>query len=170
MQNLTPATLPGLLVDLSDQLLLRRYRLCTAESCTGGLIAAHCTSLPGSSRWFDRAFVTYSNAAKSQMLGVPDDLILEQGAVSEAVVLAMAQGACLSSGAQCSIAVSGIAGPDGGSLSKPVGTVWLGICVNGRARALHCQFKGSREHVRHQSVVTGIHELLLSLRQVSAGA
>lgn len=105
-----PNLLP-ILQQLADALQQRGWMLATAESCTGGMIAAACTDLPGSSNWFDRGFVTYSNAAKTEMLGVPAALIAEHGAVSEAVVRAMAKGAITHSKAQVSVAVSGVAGP-----------------------------------------------------------
>ncbi|OYT89233.1 MAG: damage-inducible protein CinA [Burkholderiales bacterium PBB6] len=112
---------------LADALRARGAMMCAAESCTGGLIAALCTSVAGSSDWFDRGFVTYSNEAKTQMLGVPAALIDAHGAVSEAVALAMAEGALLHSRATLSVAVTGIAGPGGAVPGKPVGTVWLAL-------------------------------------------
>ncbi|MGL4666426.1 MAG: CinA family protein [Saezia sp.] len=113
-----------LLSRLSAQLLAKNQLLCTAESCTGGLIAAYCTEIAGSSQWFERGFVTYSNAAKHHSIGVPENLIKKYGAVSQEVAKAMATGALAHSQAHWSIAVTGIAGPSGGSLEKPVGLVW----------------------------------------------
>ena len=110
---------------LAQQLLARHWMMATAESCTGGLIAAACTDLAGSSAWFERGLVTYSNEAKTELLGVPAELIAQHGAVSEAVARAMAAGALARSQAQVAVAVTGVAGPGGGSASKPVGTVWL---------------------------------------------
>jgi len=110
---------------LGEALRARGQRLACAESCTGGLIAALCTSVAGSSDWFDRGFVTYSNAAKTDMLGVPAALIEAHGAVSQEVALAMALGALAHSQAQLALAVTGIAGPGGAVPGKPVGTVWL---------------------------------------------
>ena len=110
---------------LSQALLHRGWMLATAESCTGGLIAARCTDLAGSSQWFERGFVTYSNEAKHDMLGVDSALIAEHGAVSEAVAQAMTLGAMRRSHAQVTLAVTGVAGPTGGSANKPVGTVWF---------------------------------------------
>ncbi len=110
---------------LAAQLLARGWMLATAESCTGGLIAAACTDLAGSSTWFERGFVTYSNAAKVQMLSVDAALIALHGAVSEPVARAMAQGALQHAHAQLALAVTGVAGPGGGSADKPVGTVWF---------------------------------------------
>src|SRR6185369_8087387 len=108
------------------------WMLATAESCTGGLIADACTELPGSSNWFERGFVTYSDQAKIELLGVDAAAIAAHGAVSEAVVRAMACGAVRQSPARVSVAVTGIAGPAGGSRKKPVGTVWFGFMVDGR--------------------------------------
>ncbi len=116
------------------QLLLRRgWMLATAESCTGGLIAAACTELAGSSNWFERGFVTYSNEAKTELLGVTADTIAAHGAVSEAVVRDMVEGAVRRSRARVGVAVTGVAGPSGGSKDKPVGTVWFGFLVDGDA-------------------------------------
>lgn len=141
---------------IAGLLLARGQRLATAESCTGGLIAAHCTELAGSSAWFERGFVTYSNEAKTELLGVPAALIAEHGAVSEAVARAMAEGALRHSHADVAVAVTGIAGPTGGSDDKPVGTVWLAWAERGgRSRhsaiAVHAEkmwFEGSRQAVR----------------------
>ena len=110
---------------LAQALMQHGWMLATAESCTGGLIAARCTDLAGSSDWFERGFVTYSNEAKHELLGVDLALIAEHGAVSEAVAQAMALGALRHSQAQVAVAVTGIAGPSGGSADKPVGTVWF---------------------------------------------
>jgi nicotinamide-nucleotide amidase len=117
--NADPSPIPT----LSELLLQHGWMLVTAESCTGGLIAAQCTEQAGSSLWFERGLVTYSNEAKHEALGVPQALIEDQGAVSEAVAQAMALGALRHSGAQVAVAVTGIAGPGGGSADKPVGTV-----------------------------------------------
>lgn len=119
------ARLQAALGPLGDALRARAWRLATAESCTGGLIAALCTSVAGSSDWFDRGFVTYSNAAKTEQLGVPAALIAAHGAVSQPVAEAMALGALAHSEAQLALAVTGIAGPGGAVPGKPVGTVWL---------------------------------------------
>lgn len=117
---------PALVQQLAAQLQARGWMMATAESCTGGLVAAACTDLAGSSAWFERGFVTYSNAAKTELLGVDAALIDTQGAVSEPVARAMAAGAIAHSAAQLSVAITGIAGPAGGSADKPVGTVWFG--------------------------------------------
>lgn len=137
---------------LAAILTRRNEMLVTAESCTGGLIAGACTDLAGSSEWFERGFVTYSNAAKTELLGVPAELIAQHGAVSEPVARAMAEGAVARSHAQLSVAVTGVAGPGGGSEAKPVGTVWLGWHVNGHT-VTECQhFAGDRAAVRQATV------------------
>ena len=152
---------------LGDALRARGWRLATAESCTGGLIAALCTSVAGSSDWFDRGFVTYSNAAKSDQLGVPAALIASHGAVSEPVALAMVQGALQHSQAQLAVAVTGVAGPGGGTPDKPVGMVWLawGVQVPGQAprcQALRLQLAGDRTAVRSQTGQRAVAALLLA--------
>ncbi|MEL7447894.1 MAG: nicotinamide-nucleotide amidohydrolase family protein [Pseudomonadota bacterium] len=128
----------------------------TAESCTGGWIAKALTDVAGSSAWFDRAFITYSNDAKTDMLGVPPATLDAHGAVSEAVVRAMAAGALERSGAGAAVAVSGIAGPGGGSADKPVGTVWFAWAARGAVDARRELFKGDREAVRRQAVVVAL--------------
>lgn len=137
---------------LASLLLAKKIKLATAESCTGGLIAAACTDLAGSSDWFERGFVTYSNQAKTEMLGVASQLIATQGAVSEPVARAMAQGALQQSRAQVSIAVTGVAGPSGGSAEKPVGTVWFawGMASGITSEVQH--FAGDRAAVRDATV------------------
>ena len=145
---------------LADALLRRGWMMSTAESCTGGLIAAACTDLSGSSAWFERGFVTYSNAAKTELLGVPDGLIAAHGAVSEPVARAMAEGAVARSHAQAGVAVTGVAGPTGGSADKPVGTVWFGWCVDGRTTTALRRFDGDRAAVRAQTVAHALRQLL----------
>lgn len=153
-----------LVSELANALLARGAQLVTAESCTGGLIAGACTDLAGSSNWFERGFVSYSNQAKTEMLGVEPALIEMHGAVSEAVALAMARGAVRHSLAQCSLAVTGVAGPGGGSPDKPVGTVWFGWCVEGRCDAECVRFAGDRAAVREATVAHALKGLLLRLR------
>jgi len=148
---------------LAQALMRRGWMLATAESCTGGLIAARCTDLAGSSQWFERGFVTYSNAAKAELLGVPMALIEAHGAVSEPVARAMAQGALLHSGAQVSVAVTGIAGPTGGSVDKPVGTVWFGWQVGERQSSERHVFAGDRAAVRQATVEHALQGLLSRL-------
>lgn len=143
---------PALCGLLADLLLDKGWMLATAESCTGGMIAAACTELPGSSRWFERGFVTYSNEAKTEALGVDAALIAQHGAVSEVVARAMAFGAVRHSHAQVGVAVTGVAGPTGGSPEKPVGTVWFGFQVDGRLSSETVRFEGDRAAVRQQTV------------------
>lgn len=126
--------------------------LATAESCTGGLIAATCTDLAGSSAWFERGLVTYSNAAKTELLGVDPALIAQHGAVSDAVVRAMVQGALKHAHAQVAVAVTGVAGPGGGSADKPVGTVWFGFALPGQVLTERRHFAGDRAQVRSATV------------------
>ena len=151
------------LTQISLRLLQRGHLLATAESCTGGMIAAACTDLAGSSQWFDRGFVTYSNAAKSEMLGVPAVLIEQHGAVSEAVARAMADGALNHSQAQVSLAVTGVAGPTGGSDAKPVGTVWFAWCVNGETHSEMQHFAGDRGTIRAATLRYALQRLLAHL-------
>ncbi len=140
----------------------------TAESCTGGLIAAACTEVSGSSAWFDRGFVTYSNEAKQQMLGVPSELIARTGAVSEETVIAMANGALSASAANIAVSVSGVAGPTGGSVEKPVGTVWIG-CAGDRFEnvAQHFLFAGDRQSVRQQTLDCALQLLITCIESES---
>ena len=145
---------------LAEVLQARGWMLATAESCTGGLIAAACTDLSGSSNWFDRGFVTYSNDAKTQMLGVDAALIAQHGAVSEVVARAMAFGAVRHSDAQVSVAVTGVAGPTGGSPQKPVGTVWFGFQVDGQLTSETHRFDGDRAAVRAATVRHALQRLL----------
>jgi nicotinamide-nucleotide amidase len=152
---------------LAQVLIARKLSMVTAESCTGGLIAASCTQLSGSSVWFDRGFVTYSNASKTDMLSVPADLIVQHGAVSEAVAKAMAMGALIHSTADICVAVTGIAGPTGGSYDKPVGTVWLAWAQrsNGLCSAVHKVFSGDRQAVRVATTELALAQLINLLRQ-----
>lgn len=137
---------------MADLLLEKHLRLVTAESCTGGLIAAACTDLAGSSAWFERGFVTYSNDAKTELLEVPARLLARAGAVCEGVARAMALGALAHSHAQVAVAVTGVAGPAGGSPAKPVGTVWFGFAVPGQVITEKCLFAGDRAQVRAATV------------------
>ena len=137
---------------LANLMLTNRQMLATAESCTGGMIAAACTDLAGSSAWFERGFVTYSNDAKTHMLGVDAALIAQHGAVSEEVVRAMVQGAITHSRAQVAVAVTGVAGPTGGSAAKPVGTVWFGFATPAGVVTETLRFEGDRAAVRQATV------------------
>ncbi len=141
----------------------RGWMLATAESCTGGLIAAACTDLSGSSHWFERGFVTYSDQAKVELLGVDPAQIRAHGAVSEPVARAMASGAAQHSRAQVAVSVTGIAGPTGGSADKPVGTVWFGFAVDGVVTTELRLFGGDRAAVRAATVQHAIAGLLQRL-------
>ncbi len=154
---------PALVTQLAVELKARGQMMVTAESCTGGLIAGACTDISGSSDWFERGFVTYSNAAKSELLGVPAALIAEHGAVSEPVVRAMASGALAHAHAQCSVAVTGVAGPNGGSADKPVGTVWFGWATPEGVFSERQRFDGDRASVRQATVVHALAGLLTRL-------
>jgi nicotinamide-nucleotide amidase len=169
-----------LVLALGDALRARRWRMASAESCTGGLIAATCTAVAGSSDWFERGFVTYSNEAKQQMLAVPAALIERHGAVSEEVVRAMCAGALRHANAQLAVAVTGIAGPTGAVPGKPVGTVWLAVDasdgangangakgVNGKsgAEVQRLQLDGDRGAVRAATVMHALQRLLAAARR-----
>jgi nicotinamide-nucleotide amidase len=156
-QELSAEDLSGLVADF---LYKKQWMLATAESCTGGLIAAACTDLAGSSNWFERGFVTYSNAAKTELLGVDAALIEQHGAVSEPVVRAMVAGALTHSHAQVAVAVTGVAGPSGGSPEKPVGTVWFGWAWPGGLHSEVCHFEGDRAAVRQATVRHALARLL----------
>jgi nicotinamide-nucleotide amidase len=154
-------TLYELAVRVGAALKSRASMLASAESCTGGWIGQAVTMVPGSSSWFDRGFVTYTNDAKRQMLGVSADSLRRYGAVSETVVREMARGALIRSQAQIALAVSGIAGPDGGTADKPVGTVWIAWAgEDGVAAEQHFVFSGDRDAVRRQSVIAALEGLL----------
>lgn len=145
---------------LADVLRARGLMLATAESCTGGLIAGACTELAGSSDWFERGFVSYSNAAKTELLGVDAALIAQHGAVSEPVARAMAEGAVRHAHAQLAVAVTGVAGPGGGSAAKPVGTVWFGWALPGGTHTEMRRFDGDRAAVRVATVQHALARLL----------
>ena len=149
---------------LAEALRRRGWHLATAESCTGGLIAAACTQLAGSSDWFERGFVSYSNAAKSELLGVPMTLIESHGAVSEAVARAMVQGALQRAPVELAVAVTGIAGPGGAVPGKPVGTVWLAWGTAAGVQAERLQLGGDRDAVRHATVQVALQRLAEAAR------
>ena len=156
------ATIDGLVARVAAALTARRATLATAESCTGGLVAAACTSRAGSSAWLERGVVTYSNAAKSELLDVEPALIARHGAVSAEVARAMAGGMLARSPATFAVAVTGIAGPDGGTPAKPVGTVWIATAARGAAaEATLLNASGDRAAVRERSVVRAL-ELVLA--------
>lgn len=164
IDDLTARRTEQLTSQLAQLLLARGLMLCTAESCTGGLIAAACTDRAGSSVWFERGFVSYSNASKTDLLGVPEDLIARHGAVSQEVARAMAAGALAHSQAQLSVAVTGVAGPGGGSADKPVGTVWLAWAMGSQVRTECQHFEGNREAVRQATVVHALQGLIEMLQ------
>ena len=177
MQTSSPSTAPTSIDSADLQELInavatafsqRGWTLAVAESCTGGLLAASLTDLAGSSQWFERGYVTYSNAAKAACLQVSPMLIEAEGAVSEAVASAMALGAQLSSGVTAAIAITGIAGPSGGSAEKPVGTVCFGWALERADASNHittttAHFVGDRQSVRQQAVVFALRGLLQSI-------
>ncbi|MGL4318927.1 MAG: CinA family protein [Pseudomonas sp.] len=150
---------------LGAQLRAQGAQVCTAESCTGGGIAEAITRIPGSSAWFEAGYITYSNAQKTAQLGVPSELFGRVGAVSQEVVEAMVHGAQQHSQARFAVAVSGVAGPDGGSPEKPVGTVWLAWGDGEQRFSQRCQFAGDRDAVRRQTVEWA----LLGLLRLTAG-
>lgn len=154
------ASLDTLARGLGEHLLARGWVAATAESCTGGWIAKTLTDIAGSSAWFDRGYVTYTNEAKQDLLGVQPDTLTAHGAVSEATVREMVSGALARSRATVAVAVSGIAGPTGGTPGKPVGTVWLAWgSRGGPTRTEHCRFEGDREAVRRQAVARALQGL-----------
>ncbi|WP_310738671.1 CinA family protein [Piscinibacter sp. HJYY11] len=150
---------------LAQALRAKGWHLATAESCTGGLIAAACTAIAGSSDWFERGFVTYSNEAKTELIGVPPALIAQHGAVSAEVAQAMAEGALRAARVELAVAVTGIAGPGGATPGKPVGTVWLAVAQHGATtQPVLLQLDGSRSDVREQTVDAALAALLARAR------
>lgn len=152
---------------MADLLMQKQLRLVTAESCTGGMISAACTDLAGSSAWFERGFVTYSNQAKTELLDVPERVLRRAGAVCGPVAKAMAEGALAHSHAQVAVAVTGVAGPGGGSAAKPVGTVWFGFALPGQSLTEKCHFAGDRAAVRQATVRHALARLVELLRAQS---
>ncbi len=154
-------TMDRLASQIGVALQARQQFIVTAESCTGGWVAKAITDIPGSSTWFERGFVTYSNAAKMEMLDVQELTLLNYGAVSAETVTAMAEGALTHSRAQLAVAISGIAGPDGGSLDKPVGTVYCAWAARQMATySRRYRFSGDRDAVRRQSTITALEGVL----------
>lgn len=153
--------LEGLARDLGELLKQRGMMLATAESCTGGWVGQVLTSVPGSSHWFDRGFITYTNQAKRDMLGVTTDVLARHGAVSAQTARAMVEGALANSRAQAALAITGIAGPGGGSGEKPVGTVWLAWAASGREPVVVVEhFDGGRREIRRQAVARALRGML----------
>ncbi len=156
------AQLDILVAQLAEGLNARGWKIATAESCTGGWIGKVLTDRPGSSAWFEGGCISYSNAMKQRMLSVDPGLLDTHGAVSRPVAEAMAVGARALAGTQLSVAVTGIAGPGGGSADKPVGTVWLAWCdADGECRSRVEHFDGDRESIRRQTVAAALHGLLM---------
>lgn len=150
---------------LGDTLLAKGWYITCAESCTGGGIGFAITSTAGSSSWFNKGFITYSNQVKQDMLGVAESTIIEHGAVSAKTVEEMANGAAKMASAKVAISVSGIAGPDGGTPNKPVGTVWFGFYVNGQTMSKKQQFNGNREAVRIKAIEFALSNIINLLRK-----
>lgn len=163
---LTPATV-ALLRELADVCVSQGLICATAESCTGGLLGAALTALPGSSRWYAGGVVAYANEVKSALLGVPEDMLAAHGAVSRPVAESMALGARRATGADVGLSTTGVAGPDGGSAAKPVGTVWLGWSLGDTSRAELRHFDGDRDAVRAAAVHAALEGLLKILRENS---
>ena len=157
-----------LAVQVGEALKAHGMMLATAESCTGGGVAQAITEVAGSSKWFERGFVTYSNLSKQQMLGVSEATLMQHGAVSEATVREMVEGALANSAAQVALAVSGIAGPDGGTPDKPVGTVWFAWGIkNGAIHAQRHQIDGNRAEVRAHAVQIALQGVINLLNQLT---
>ena len=158
-------TLEQLAIEVGAELKNRQWKLVTAESCTGGGLAYWLTSVPGSSEWYERGFVTYSNLAKKQCLGVKAETLDQFGAVSEHTAREMAEGALQSSNANISIAITGIAGPDGGTAEKPVGTVWIAYSgIHTNTQAIQYFFSGNRQAIREKSIQTVLEYLKKGLK------
>ena len=149
---------------LAAILLSRNWMVSLAESCTGGLVSATLTELAGSSEWFERGYITYSNEAKTECLEVPARLIESHGAVSELVAKAMAEGARINSGSDVAISITGIAGPSGGTAEKPVGTVCFGWATENQTFTKTVHFDGDRQAVRQQATEFALTELIALLR------
>lgn len=164
MLPLTPE-LETLCQQVAEALLTRGWRLATAESCTGGWVSAALTSLPGSSRWFEGGVVSYANAVKTGLLGVSPDVLAERGAVSEQVAIQMAAGVLQALHVDISVSITGIAGPDGGSAEKPVGTVCFAWATAEQVEVKTCHFAGDREQVRLQAVMFALDGVLERAQQ-----
>jgi nicotinamide-nucleotide amidase len=161
MARVSNEELQQLVGELGAKMLARGWMLTTAESCTGGWVGQLITTLPGSSQWYERGFITYSNAAKVEMLGVPEDTLATHGAVSEQTASAMAAGALAHSHAQAALAISGIAGPGGGTPQKPVGLVCYGWALeDGTLMSSTCRLDGDREEIRSRAVAAALRGLI----------
>lgn len=165
MPTISDSSLNALVKQVADRLLSQQRRLATAESCTGGWVAKCCTDLAGSSGWFERGFVTYSNEAKQTDLGVSTSSLSHFGAVSQQVAEEMALGAITHSLADCGVAITGIAGPGDGTTDKPVGTVWIAWTIKNDTVTSHrFQFNGGREAVRKQAVFAALSGIIKNPR------
>jgi nicotinamide-nucleotide amidase len=161
MARVSDEELHQLAVEVGDKLRARGWMLATAESCTGGWVGQLLTSLPGSSHWYERGFITYANTAKVEMLGVPEETLASHGAVSEETAAAMAAGALKHSRAQAALAISGIAGPGGGTPQKPVGLVCYGWALaDGTLMSSTCRLDGDREEIRSRAVAAALRGLI----------
>ena len=157
-----------ILTTLASLLTTRQWTLMTAESCTGGGIAKYCTDISGSSEWFEGGIVSYSNRIKTELLGVAETSLQRHGAVSETVAREMVTGLVARTQADCGIAVTGVAGPTGGSEAKPVGTVWMAWRVGNRIESRHYLFSGDRESIRNQTITQSLLQLINFLQEVSS--
>ncbi len=161
MARVAEDELQQLAIQLGNKLLARGWRVATAESCTGGWVGQLLTSLPGSSAWYERGFIVYANVAKTEMLGVPSTTLEIHGAVSEETACAMATGALAHSHAQASLAITGTAGPGGGTLQKPVGMVCYGWAfTDGTVVSSNCRLSGDREEIRSRAVAAALRGLI----------
>ena len=161
MARVSDEELHQLAIELGDRLRARGWMLATAESCTGGWVGQLVTAIPGSSQWYERGFITYANAAKVEMLGVPEAALATYGAVSEETAAAMAAGALAHSHAQAALAISGIAGPGGGTPQKPVGLVCYGWALaDGTVMSSTCRLDGDREEIRSRAVAAALRGLI----------
>ena len=157
----------GIVQEIAGELRARGYSCATAESCTGGMVGAALTAVPGSSEWYRGGIISYANEIKEKLLGVSRGDLEAFGAVSRPVVLQMALGACVAADADAAVSTSGIAGPGGGTPEKPVGTVWIGWTVRGRAQAEECHFSGGRDEVRRQAVRRALQGLAQMLKETA---
>jgi nicotinamide-nucleotide amidase len=161
MARVSDEELKQLATELGDRLKARDWMLATAESCTGGWVGQLVTAQPGSSSWYERGFITYANDAKIEMLGVPEATLAEHGAVSEETAMAMAAGALAHSHAQAALAISGIAGPSGGTREKPVGLVCYGWALaDGTLMSSTCRLDGDRDEIRSRAVAAAMRGLI----------
>ena len=154
-------------MELLDLLKKNHFTVTTAESCTGGMVAARLVDIPGSSSYFEEGYITYSDRVKTKVLGVPEETITQFGVVSVETAIAMAEGACHVSGATCAITTTGVAGPDGGTDETPVGCVCFGCVVDGKSYCERVVFSGDRKQVRKQATEYAITLLTDKIREVS---